>query len=233
MVSRRGQLGLIAAGAGALLVALSPAIGAVAPELSLRGAPVSLRSLGSIASFTPVTQDRRLAQAYARAASSAQAHGFRFTPTSGSMSGRRSITVVVRADQGGTTVAPPSLGIAPVAYNLGSARGLRHFADPESVGRRELDPVETIVAPDTGFRLEARRKFSTNVRVAAPTEGATSPSMAAEKGYSLDVASSYALTRNLNVVAGVRYKGTNNRLGPITDDAQDSQAIYVGTAFRF
>ena len=52
--------------------------------------------------------------------------------------------------------------------------------------------------------------------------------------YSIDVGGSYALTRNLAVTAGVRYKAERDRLvQQAPDDRRDSQAVYVGTAFRF
>jgi hypothetical protein len=71
--------------------------------------------------------------------------------------------------------------------------------------------------------LETRRDPSATVR---------NPS--ADKDYSLDVASSYSLTRNLNVTAGVRYNNSMaGRLMPMTDDRQDSQAVYLGTIFKF
>ena len=45
---------------------------------------------------------------------------------------------------------------------------------------------------------------------------------------------SYSLTRNLDVTAGVRYeRSERERLPRLTDDRRDSQAVYVGTAFRF
>ena len=43
----------------------------------------------------------------------------------------------------------------------------------------------------------------------------------------------YALTRNLDVTGGVRYKLQRDRLDRFTDNRQDSQAVYVGTAFKF
>src|SRR3546814_13819214 len=49
---------------------------------------------------------------------------------------------------------------------------------------------------------------------------------------SVDVVSSYRVTRNLDVTAGVRYKA-DDRLEPLTDARRDSQAVYVGTQFRF
>jgi len=35
------------------------------------------------------------------------------------------------------------------------------------------------------------------------------------------------------VTAGVRYSQERDRLGPLTDGTQDSQAVYLGTQFRF
>src|SRR3546814_10001005 len=56
------------------------------------------RSLGSIGSFTPANADPRLAASYAKAVSQSN-HTFRFTPTSCSMSGSRSVTVAVRSEE--------------------------------------------------------------------------------------------------------------------------------------
>jgi hypothetical protein len=47
------------------------------------------------------------------------------------------------------------------------------------------------------------------------------------------VGGSYSLTRNFDVTAGVRYKTERDRLERLKDDRLDSQAVYVGTAFRF
>jgi hypothetical protein len=41
------------------------------------------------------------------------------------------------------------------------------------------------------------------------------------------------LTRNLDVTGGVRYKIQEDRLQPLADNRRDSQAVYIGTAFRF
>ena len=50
--------------------------------------------------------------------------------------------------------------------------------------------------------------------------------------YALDVGGSYSLTRNLDVTAGVRYRSDRERLTRV-DERRDSQAVYLGTAFRF
>lgn len=221
-------------------VALSPAIGAAGNLGGLRADnPVSLHALGSISSFTPTTSDARLAAAYAKAGLNASRKSFRFTPTSGSMSGRRSITVLVRAGDEPVRMERtlPQLSITPVAFNLDVSRGWRKFALPDSVGRKELDPVSTeLVAGAKGFSLDQPKKtrFSTNVLVDAKRDVGTAPqTLAGESSYSVDLASSYSLTRNVNVTAGVRYRGPINRLTPITDDRQDSQALYLGTVFKF
>jgi len=41
------------------------------------------------------------------------------------------------------------------------------------------------------------------------------------------------VTRNVAVTAGVRYSSERDRIAPLTDTTQDSQAVYVGTRFRF
>jgi len=50
--------------------------------------------------------------------------------------------------------------------------------------------------------------------------------------YSVDLGGAYSLTRNLDVTAGVRYRSDRDRLTQ-ADARRDSQAVYVGTAFRF
>lgn len=222
--------------AAAVGIALSPAMSASNGLLAMRAEnPVSLTELGRISSFTPTTQDPRLAAAYAKAALTGSGKSFRFTPTSGSMSGRRSITVLVRANDLRIERTLPTIGITPVAFNLDSSRGWRKFALPDSVGRREIAPVALDSAK--GFALQAQKKtrFSTDVLIDTKAEPGTTPSgLAGEKPYTVDLASSYSLTRNLNVTAGVRYRGgPSARLAPLTDERQDNQAVYLGTIFKF
>jgi hypothetical protein len=232
-----GYIALAGAAVAVAGLALSPAFGAATSLISMRATnPVSLGDLGSLSSFTPTTKDERLAAAYAKAALGSSRHEFRFTPTSGSMSGRRSITVLVRA---GETVnrGLPALGITPVAFNLDVSRGWRKFALPDSVGRKDLAPVPVeTMASAKGFSLEQKKtRFSTNVLVDAKSEpGTAAGTLAGEKPYSVDLNSSYSLTRNLNVTAGVRYRGgPTAHLAPLTDDRQDNQAVYFGTVFKF
>ena len=51
--------------------------------------------------------------------------------------------------------------------------------------------------------------------------------------YSVDVGGAYSLTRNIALTGGVRYRIDHERLSALKDDRRDSQAVYVGTAFKF
>ena len=233
-------------------LALSPTIAAVLNSSPASEQPnVSLQMLGSIGSFTPVTRDEKLAQAYAQAARASQSKGFRFTPTSGSTAGNRSLTILVRtpnailsgADRKSERVLP-NLGVAPVAYRLGATKGLSQFtAASPRIEPTRLAPIieKSISEPVANFTLRPREeRFSANIQLehrdviaASPTED-TPATLGTEPSYAVDLSSSYSLTRNRNLKAGVRYKGPNNRLAPtVTDQAQDSQAVYVGTTFKF
>ena len=66
----------------------------------------------------------------------------------------------------------------------------------------------------------------------ADPSGATDRITAPGDATAVDVVSSYRLTKNIDVTAGVRYR-SDDRVEPLTDARRDSQAVYVGTAFRF
>ncbi|CAD7338441.1 hypothetical protein SPHS6_02116 [Sphingobium sp. S6] len=242
MRMNRGHLALAGAAVAVAGFMLSPAIGAATDLVKLRAdVPVSLGALGSISSFTPTTKDPRLAAAYARIAASAGRQNFKFTPTSGSLSGQRSVTVMVRAadlnDRVTVSRTIDPVGIAPVAFSLNNAHNWRKFALPEAVGRKELDPVSIEqMAGAKNFSLDqGKNRFSTKVMIESRRDPGTAiRNPNADKDYSLDLASSYSLTRNLNVTAGLRYNNSViGRLTPMTDDRQDNQAVYLGTVFKF
>jgi len=245
---QKGSFAVAGAMAAICSLALSPALAAVRDAVSTEAepAPVSLKMLGSIGSFTPVTHDGRLAKAYAQAAKASQSRSFRFTPTSGSVSGR-SLTILVRAPSTPEFGKPervlPNLGIAPVSYKLGPTSSLAKF----STGAR-LDPAmpapvieHQVAEPVASYTLRPKKdRFSTSLQVQNRELTATAPiedmpaRLGGEQSYAVDLSSSFSLTRNLNVQAGVRYKGPSNRLAPtITDQAQDSQSVYLGTVFKF
>ena len=62
----------------------------------------------------------------------------------------------------------------------------------------------------------------------------TSPRTLGTQGdYQVKMGGSYRLIGNLDVTAGLRYTTERDQLRAMTDHRQDSQAIYVGTKFRF
>lgn len=245
---QKGKLAVAGAIAAICSLALSPALAVVREAVSPQAefAPVSLKMLGSIGSFTPVTRDGRLAKAYAQAAKASQSRNFRFTPTSSSVSGR-SLTILVRAPStaefGKTERVLPNLGIAPVSYKLGPTSSLAKFSAGAQIEPTTSVPVieHQVVEPVASYTLRPKKdRFSTSLQLKNREATATVPiedmpaTLGSEQSYAVDLSSSYSLTRNLNVQAGVRYKGPSNRLAPtVTDQAQDSQSVYLGTVFKF
>ena len=193
---------------------------------------------GGIGTFTPAAADPKLAAILAR--SGLPESGFRFTPSESRRSGR-AVTVAVRArSTRGTAIArndviaAAPVNLAPIAYNLGVSVGWKRFAVAGDVTRVEIptQPGSTeranVGVSYTGGRVTGR------LQAAAERPLANTPVLIGDKpSYSIDVGGSYSLTRNLDVTAGVRYKSEQDRLPKMTDNRRDSQAVYVGTAFRF
>lgn len=193
---------------------------------------------GGIGTFTPAAADPRLAAMLSR--SGLPEGGFRFTPSESRSGAGRAVTVAVRArtNRGSQTqiaAVTPSLNLAPVAYNLGVSVGWKRFVTTtdavkidlatQSAGRERVDLGMTY----TGKRATSR-VTGNSARSAVDT-----PVVLADQPASIDLGGSYSVTRNLAVTAGLRYKNEDQRLPRLTtsDNRRDSQAVYVGTAFRF
>ncbi|KQM93714.1 hypothetical protein ASE70_13070 [Sphingomonas sp. Leaf22] len=227
---------MIAAGLGA-----SPALFAQeqrAPRVLKRVNPDSM-PLVAFGSFTPAAADPRLTAALSRTALNAP--GFQFTPSEGAVIGNRSIKVAVRGRSlqpnrlpERVAAAAPVQTLNPVAYNLGVSVGWKRLAVSGDVTRLDL-------AGQPGSREQmgvgvsfSGRKFTGRVGAISDRPLADQPALIADApAYSLDMGGSYKLTRNLDVTAGVRYRSERERMLRIARDNRDSQAIYVGTAFRF
>jgi hypothetical protein len=237
---RQAVMAMTAAGASLLALALSPALAQPLERLVAKPR-VSLSARGGLGSFTPADADPRLVAALAR--NNLTANGMRFTPAGSTVRLSRSVTVAVRARADGSAlggdraalgvVTPGAVGIAPVAYNLGAAVGWKRFALSGDVAK-----VDGVMggreAVDLGVSYNTR-KWTARVGVAAdqPT-GVVAKALGESAGYSADVGGSYRLTRNLDVTAGVRYRASDrDRLTVRNDAVRDSQAVYVGTAFKF
>lgn len=175
---------------------------------------------------------------------------FRFTPAGTATRPDRSITVAVRVDadsaraiSAGKTLdaksslaGPSMLRIAPTAFNLGVSRGYQAFGQTGSV----VPQIRKIDMPDlSAFRpgsssSDDPARFRTRLSVDDSESTGRAPRTFETAGQpTVDLGGSYRVIGNLNVTAGVRYSPERDRLTPLTDGKQDSQAVYVGTQFRF
>ena len=228
----------------AAAAAVAPAIGAT--ELGQRPAkkaPANAVSARFSSGFTPSAADPRLAAVFARGGLDGGDVGeFRFTPAE-TRQGNRAVTVAVRARSNrvgdGTTrfaANAPTVGIAPIAYNLGAAIGWQRFAVSGDISRIDVGPQPgSRESTDVAVSYSLTR-FTGRVKATAdrPLPGAAK-TLDNTSSYAIDVGGSYSLTRNIDLTAGLRYKSERERLtqSQFTDDRRDSQAVYVGTAFRF
>jgi hypothetical protein len=199
--------------------------------------------------FTPASIDPELA---ARVADKARERGIRFTPAGTSaVLADRTITVAVRIDEGTAqaisvrsaieTAPGPAAGIGKLQssrFNLGTARGYQSFARapitlPANVRNlsmpdlSEFEPARPTVR-DKPSRLQPRIEIGDEA-----IAGRSPNTLDSVRSQTLDVGGSFRLAPNLDVTAGVRLSQERERLDPLTNSVQDSQAVYVGTQLRF
>jgi hypothetical protein len=235
-------------GATALGLALAAVVTAsLAPALDARamlGSSVRSTIGPALGYFTPAGADPRLSAIYA--GNGPVKRGFRFTPAVTDQG--RSVTVAVRANRLVTpsvatsavsaSVAPaPATGtrLESMAYNLGSSMGWKRFAlkgDTNGLDRARL-PAKA-ESPAKSTLPAGPSKWSTRVQLETERLAVKAPrTLEGSENLSVDVGGAFRLSRNLDVTAGVRYKTDRDRLQKLADDRRDSQAVYVGTAFRF
>lgn len=184
------------------------------------------------------------------ASSLARGKLYPFTPASSPTRPDRSVTVAVRVDPETArtlTVRAPRIGahqladrpevrIAPTGFSLGVSRGYANFA--QNLVRKDDSP--TPGTADLGkFSIASggagqAPRFNPRIVMDETKEAGRAPrTYAGDSDDLVDVGGSYRVTRNLDVTAGVRYSQERERLMPPADGKQDSQAVYVGTQFRF
>ncbi len=238
-VAKSRKAGVLAALAAGGLV-LTPAFAANAPKK--RPAAVSL-SADPIFAFTPANADPKLAASIAGKGLSLT--DFKFTPAPAK--GRPSqVRVAIRAraaesggnrltDADAAAAASSASMLAPVSYNLGVAVGWRRFAVAGDVSStKEAVPAlggsESAVV-GVSYSL---KKFTGRVAVGAErSNGDPVPALRKNDNVSFDLGGSYSLSRRVAVTGGVRYQIEHDRMAAIKDDRRDSQAVYIGTAFKF
>jgi len=226
--------------AGALL--LVPAIATAKPDAKKRPPAVGL-SFDRVTSFTPATADPRLAAEFANRPALAD---FKFTPAAPknrpsqvrvAIRARGADIVSGRSADLASASATSAIGaLAPSTYNLGVAVGWRRFALTGDVAKSSgsanlaLGGRETAVV---GVNYSLNRFTGRLAATAERTDGNQAPVIGRERGYAVDVGGAYNLTRSIALTGGVRYKIEQDRVSASRDERRDSQAVYVGTAFKF
>ena len=196
--------------------------------------------------FTPAAVDPELARALAERAGDKP---IRFTPAGKSGKRDKLVTVAVRVDSDIAqainvrsaidAVGGAGTGISAISssrYDLGAARGYKSFARPTTLP----DSIRHVEMPDlASFRpseASADKPDRFRPRIALEGKGKAGRSEGTYEALgsqTVDLGGAYSISRNLDVTAGVRLSQERDRLAPLTDSAQDSQAVYVGTQLRF
>ena len=220
------------------------ALGAAAVMLAPAGAAPSKRrpapvTVGFHPVFTPANADPRLAATFAKRSSALS--DLKFTPAAAK--GRPSqVRIAIRAPAVRTpsgavarAAAAPATTLTPTSYNLGVGVGWRRFALAGDVAKTS-EPTPALdgrkqASVGVSYSL---KKFSGQVAVNADRgDGQGVAALRRADNYSLDVGGSYNISRRIAVTGGVRYRIDRERIAPVADNRRDSQAVYVGTAFKF
>lgn len=232
-----------------LLAVTALALGAPSAGLALSAlsATPALELASDREIFTPSSVDPRLAR---RVAALIGNDGLRFTPAGTARKRDRTVTVAVRVD--GDVARAISLrsaidsvpgagkgiaAITPTRFDLGVARGYQSFTRPAALPEtvRKLDMPDLARFEPAGPTAAAKpSRFQPRIALEdKDTVGRSEGTLEGLGSQTVDVGGAYRLSRNLNVTAGVRLSQERDRIAPLTDSSQDSQAVYVGTQFRF
>ncbi|HEX7930191.1 MAG TPA: porin [Sphingomicrobium sp.] len=214
---------------------LSPAAAAPAKKK----APAVAVSFDPLSTFTPAGADPKLAASFGERGLSLT--DFKFTPAA-AKSRPSQVRVAIRArpdaalrGKSDAGSASPVTALTPASYNLGVAVGWRRFAVAGDVSRtdsRSSPALGTKESAVVGVSYSLK-KFTGRVAVGAERNDDRVPALQNRENYSLDVGGAYNLTRSLSLTGGVRYNVERDRNAVVNDNRRDSQAVYVGTAFKF
>jgi len=205
------------------------------------------------AQFTPAAVDPALAL---RVAESIRAKGLdvSFTPAGAANARDKTVTVAIRVNdetaralsaQRATDAVTKSGGLggislAPTKYNLGVARGYQTFVKAPAAaklpsGVRSIEmPDLADFKPSTGSAKDKPSRFKPRLAIENDGNvGRASRTIDSAGDQIVDLGGAYRVTNNLDVTAGVRLSQERDRLDPLTDNVQDSQAVYIGTQLRF
>jgi len=199
----------------------------------------TVNSGAGFGSFTPAAADPRLAAAFARSGlgtTNFSGGAFRFTPSGGT--NRRAITVAVRARAVTKAEAAKALAMsadmAPSAYSLGVSIGWKRFAFSGDVAKLENSGIlnDRHESADVGLSFSGKR-WQTKLDLAADRHD-DSALIGIDQSWSVGLGGTYALTHSIDLSGGVRYKAQKDQFqSMLSDNRRDSQAVYLGTTFRF
>jgi hypothetical protein len=224
---------MMLAAVSAVGLLLSPAAAAPAK----RKAPAVAVSFDPLSTFTPGGADPKLAASVASRGLSLT--DFKFTPAA-AKSRPSQVRVAIRARpdaalraKAGAESASPVMALTPATYNLGAAVGWRRFAISGDVAKTDSrNPVVgTKESAVVGVSYSLKR-FTGRVAVGAERDDRL-PALRDRENYSVDLGGAYNITRQIAVTGGVRYNVERDRNAVVADNRRDSQAVYVGTAFKF
>lgn len=194
--------------------------------------------------FTPAQADPRLAAALA--SRPALASDLRFTPAASrqrpsqiriAVRARASTPAQVALRDRAAAAAPMSGGmpLTPASYNLGAAVGWKRFAVSADVSRAQgaTPALSEREGATVGVSYSVKR-FTGKVAASTDRAATTRPTAIADPtAYALDVGGAYNISRNIALTGGVKYKIERDKVATFRDQRRDSQAVYIGTAFRF
>ena len=213
---------------------LSPAVAAPVK----RKAPAVAVSFDPLSTFTPGGADPKLAASVASRGLSLT--DFKFTPAAAKsrpsqvrVAIRARPDAALRAKAANMDSASPVMVLTPASYNLGAAVGWRRFAISGDVAKTDsrnpaIGSKESAVV---GVSYSLKR-FTGRVAVGAERDDRL-PVLRDRENYSVDLGGAYNITRSIAVTGGVRYNVERERNAVVADNRRDSQAVYVGTAFKF
>lgn len=230
----RSRSAKLLAAVSAVGLLLSPAI--AAPAKGKKEPAVSV-SFDPLSTFTPSGADPKLAASVGGRGLSLT--DFKFTPAAAkSRPSQVRVAIRARPDTARTrtadaTSASPVTALTPASYNLGAAVGWRRFAVSGDVAKTESrnPAVGNKESAVVGVSYSLKR-FTGRVAVGAERDERV-PALRERENYSLDVGGEYSISRRIAVTGGVRYNVERDRNAVVQDNRRDSQAVYVGTAFKF
>ena len=213
---------------------LSPAVAAPVK----RKAPAVAVSFDPLSTFTPGGADPKLAASVASRGLSLT--DFKFTPAAAKsrpsqvrVAIRARPDAALRAKAANMDSASPVMVLTPATYNLGAAVGWRRFAISGDVAKTDLrnPAIGSKESAVVGVSYSLKR-FTGRVAVGAERDDRL-PVLRDRENYSVDLGGAYNITRSIAVTGGVRYNVERERNAVVADNRRDSQAVYVGTAFKF